>query len=72
MQYIIETGTATVDSESKSVTLTGEFKNTPAVTLIGDENVNIFISDVSSTGFNINVSNFTTNITVRYHAIERS
>jgi hypothetical protein len=72
MQYIIETGTATVDSESKSITLAGEFKNTPYITLLSNDNTNLFISNVSSSGFNINVSNFTTNITVKYHAIERS
>ena len=59
-----------VDSEVNGTA--GEFKNTPYITLLSNDNTNLFISNVSSSGFNINVSNFTTNITVKYHAIERS
>lgn len=72
MQYLIENGSADIDSEQVTVSLTGAFKRPPAVSIIGDYNSNIFISDVTEAEFKVNVSSYTIPFTVKYHAIERS
>ena len=72
MQYSIDTGSVTVNSAEFSVNFTNQFKNVPVVAAVGDSNTEIFLSDVTTGGFKINVSSFSSSFVVKYHAIDRS
>lgn len=72
MEYTIDTGEVTIDSEEVSVAFTANFKAMPFVVATSDSNVEIYLSEITASGFKVSTGSFTDSFTVRYHAIERS
>ena len=74
LNWTIETGTVTMSSVTENVTFSEEMARAPRISAVPSEDVNIFISNVTTTGFSVTSESFTNanSITVYYNAIMRN
>jgi|TARA_R110001583_G_scaffold120611_2_gene271896 hypothetical protein len=72
MSFKVESGTVSIPKGASSATqsFSEDHKSIPVVTISGDDNQNVFVSDISFTNFVVNSSS-DMGITVYFQALSR-